>query len=392
MKKNTKNITVSTSDQPKWTSLTDKQVARLNKVNAAYTAELLATRPVYPELPVQSLTDILLGNTTALSAVGGLEAITQLGWSDHQLDITLDDLQDYRGGRRRGNRGGGQQQRSRGGSKGGSSKGGGRTGGGTLLNPAIVLASIKTKIASTGLKPVGMTGKLVHGAQNFEMLTQAKAKWFGDSYKEFIPLAHVWICVEIGKDGLEEIARQTGYTAYCSADNSRGNQAVGILVHPRLKVLGQTIIQEVADVQGVGDLRPVLVLELEDTSPDADPKDKTFKAAAVHLKSMRGGEATTAAVRYQQCQIIANKLTGKVLIGGDWNMKLPGIKDYSPMTAAGWLLVDAGDSRNTHIMGSRLDAFFTLTFITQLKGIKLLDWFSDATIGRGLTDHAGIAV
>lgn len=390
-----KKITVNTNDAPKWTSLTPKQVARLNAVNAAYNAELAANMPVYPDPDESTLTDILLGFTNPLAAVGGLDAIKALGWSNHQLDVTLADLEDYRGGRRRGNRGnrgnrgGNQQQQPR--SRGGN-KGGGRPGGGTLLNPAIVLASIRARIASVGLKPVGMTGKLVHGAQNFEMLTAAKAKWFGDSYKEIIPLAHVWICVEVGKDGLEEIARMTGYTAYCSADNSRGNQAVGILVHPRLKVLGQSIIQEVADVQGVGDLRPVLVLELEDTSPDADPKDKIFKAAAVHLKSMRGGEATTAAVRYQQCQIIAQKLSGKTIIGGDWNMKLPSVKDYSPMTAAGWQLVDPGDSRNTHSMGSRLDAFFTLTFVTQLKGIKLLDWFADPTIGRGLTDHAGIAV
>ncbi len=401
MKKNIKTITAGLGDTPKWVTLTAKQVARLNAVNAKYNEELAANRPEYPVADESTLADILLGNTSPLAAVGGHEAIKALGWSDHQLDITLDDLEDYRGGRRRqrGNRGnrGGNQQRSRGGSKSGGSKsggskGGGRTGGGTLLNPAIVLASVKAKIASTGLKPVGMTGKLVHGAQNFEMLTEAKAKWFGDSYKEFIPLAHVWIAVEIGKDGLEEIARQTGYTAYCSADNSRGNQAVGILVHPRVKVKGVTIIQEVANVQGVGDLRPVLVLECEDTGTDADPKDKEFKAAAVHLKSMRGGEATTAAVRYQQCQIIAQKLTGKVIIGGDWNMKLPTVKDYSPMTAAGYKLVDPGDSRNTHSMGSRLDAFFTLTFVTQLKGISLLDWFSDPTIGRGLTDHAGIAV
>lgn len=391
--KNQKNITVTGT--PKWTSLTAKQVARLNAVNAEYNRQLAESRPEYPETDESTLTDILLGNTSPLAAVGGHEAIKALGWSDHQLDITLDDLDDYRGGRRRGNRGnrnrgGSQQQGSRGGNRGG--KGGGRTGGGTLLNPAIVLASVKAKIASTGLKPVGMTGKLIHGAQNFEMLTLAKAKWFMDSYKEYIPLAHVWICVEIGKDGLEEIARQTGYTAICSADNSRGNQAVGILVHPRLKVLGSHIIAEVANVQGVNDLRPVLVVDLEDTAADADPNDKKVSAAAVHLKSMRGGVQTTAAVRYQQCQIIANKLTGKVIIGGDWNMILPNVNDWAPLKQAGYLLVDPGDTRNTHIMGSRLDAFFTLSFSTVLKGIKLMDWFSDPTIGRGLTDHAAIAV
>jgi hypothetical protein len=392
MKKNQK-ITVAATDTPKWTKLTAKQVARLNAINAEYNRQLAESRPEYPETDESTLTDILLGNTSPLAAVGGQEAIKALGWSDHQLDISLDDLDDYRGGRRRnrGNRGGGQQQRSRGGNRGGN-KGGGRTGGGTLLNPAIVLASVKAKIASTGLKPVGMTGKLVHGAQNFEMLTLAKAKWFMDSYKEYIPLAHSWACVEIGKDGLEEVGRQTGYTAICSADNSRGNQAVGVLLHPRLKVLKSYTIDEVANVQGVNDLRPVLVVEVEDTSADADPNDKVYSIAVVHLKSMRGGVQTTAAVRYQQCQIIANKLTGKVIIGGDWNMILPNVTDYAPLKQAGYLLVDPGDTRNTHIMGSRLDAFFTLSFASVLKGIKLMDWFSDPTIGRGLTDHAAIAV
>jgi len=391
MKKNQKNITGINA--PKWTSLTPKQVARLNAVNAEYNRELAENLPQYPDTDESTLTDILLGATSPLAALGGHEAIKALGWSDHQLDITLDDLEDYRGGRRRnrGNRGG-NQQRSRGGNRGGGNKGGGRTGGGTLLNPALVLASVKAKVASLGLKPVGMTGKVIHGAQNFEMLTLNKAKWFMDSYKEYIPLAHAWICVEIGKDGLEEIARQTGYTSYCSSDNSRGNQAVGILVHPRLKVLGTRTIDEVANVQGVNDLRPVLVVDVEDTSPDADPNDKRFSIAAVHLKSMRGGVQTTAAVRYQQCQIIANKLTGKVIIGGDWNMILPNVNDYAPLKQAGYLLVDPGDSRNTHIMGSRLDAFFTLAFASVLKGVKLMDWFSDPAIGRGLTDHAAIAV
>lgn len=393
MKKNQKNI-IPTGDTPKWTSLTPKQVARLNAVNAEYNRQLAENLPQYPDTDPSTLTDILLGITSPLAAIGGHDAVKALGWTDHQLDISLDDLQDYRGGRRRnrGNRGGGQQQRSRGGKSGGS-KGGGRPGGGTLLNPAIVLASVKARIAASGRKPVGMKGKIVRGSMNFEMLTLAKAKWFMDSYKEIMPLAHVWTCVEIGKDGLEEIARQIGYTAYCSADNSRGNQAVGILVHPRFKVLGTRVIQEVANVQGVNDLRPVYIVDLEDTSPEPDPSDdKVQWAGAVHLKSMRGGAATTAAVRYQQCQIIANKLkSGKGWLGGDWNMILPGVNDYQPMKQAGWLLVDPGDSRATHIMGSRLDALFTFGLSSVLKGIAVLDWFADPTIGRGLTDHAGLA-
>jgi hypothetical protein len=392
MKKNTKT---SNMDLPKWTVLTPKQVAKLNAVGEAHHRD--NPQPVYPEPGEATLADILLGNTNGLAAVGGVEGLKALGWDNHQLDITVDDIEDYRGGRRRqrGNRGGNQQRSgggNKGGSKGGSGGGRGKTGGNVLLNPQIVLAAVQKKIAATGAKPVDMSGKIVFGCQNFEMLTKAKAAWFADSYKEFIPLAHVWMCVEIGKEGIEEIARLTGYTAYCSTDNSRGNQAVAILIHPRVKFIAKSSIDEVANVQGVNDLRPLLKLDLEDTAPQTPDAEKKFFAGVVHLKSMRGGEVTSGAVRYQQCQIIANKLSGNGVVGGDWNMKLPGVKDYSPLTAANFTLVDPGDSRNTHIMGSRLDGFFTLNFSRKLSGITLLDWFTDPTIGRGLTDHAGLNV
>jgi hypothetical protein len=386
MKKNTSN----NIGQPKWTVLTDKQVARLNAVSEKHHRD--NPQPVYPEPGEGTLADILLGNTNILAAVGGLDTIKSLGWHDHQLDITTEDLEDYRGGRRRnrgnrGNRGGNQQRSNQGGNKGGN-KGGGNV----LLNPQIVLTAVQKRVKASGKTPVGMDGKIVFGVQNFEMLTKAKAAWFADSYKEYIPLAHVWMCTEIGKEGIEEIARLTGYTAYCSTDNSRGNQAVAILIHPRLKFISKSSIDEVANVQGVNDLRPLLKVELEDTAPQTPDAEKKFFAGVVHLKSMRGGEVTSGAVRYQQCQIIASKLSGNGVVGGDWNMKLPGVKDYSPLTAANFQLVDPGDSRNTHIMGSRLDAFFTLNFARKLSGIELFDWFIDPTIGRGLTDHAALNV
>lgn len=385
MAKNTRSTTKTAGlEAAPYKPLSAKQVARLNAVNAKYNEELARTRPVYPEVDPSTITDILLGNVNPLQAVGGLENIKALGWDNHQLDLTLDDLEDYRGGRRR--------NRNR--QRGGGNKGGGRPSGGTLMNPQIVLAAIQKKIAAVGAKPVGNTGEIIWGAQNFEMLTQAKAKWFMDSYKEYIPLAHVWLCSEIGKDGLEEIARQTGYTAYCSADNSRGNQAVGILIHPRLKMVTKTIYDEVANVQGVNDLRPLLVLDLEDTNPVTE-EDRLFWAGVLHLKSMRGGVATTGAVRYQQCQIVADKLKDKKTkgrVGGDMNMIFPGVKDYMPLTAVNLLLVDPADTRATHIGGSRLDAFFTFKYKSVVKGIRLLDWFSDSTIGRGLTDHAALSV
>ena len=88
------------------------------------------------------------------------------------------------------------------------------------------------------------------------------------------------------------------------------------MVHPRLKVLNQISYDEVANVQGVPDLRPAFRLDLEDTVTG----DK-FAVVVVHLKSMRGGPQVSGKVRYQQCAIMATKL-GKGFVGviaGDWN-------------------------------------------------------------------------
>lgn len=274
-----------------------------------------------------------------------------------------------------------------------SKKGKRRQGSQALLNPDIVHRVVREKIKLSGLQPADMTGPVMRAAQNFLFLTPEKAAWFSTSYKEFIPLAHLWSCSEVTKAGLDRIAADTGYQAYCSMENTRG-QAVGILVHPRFQVLKVIIIDEVANVQGVQDLRPVLVLVLKDTSPAAKPNDEITFHAVHHAKSMRGGVERAGAICYLQNQVIVKHLKdlGPGVIGGDFNV-LPGTpvgdRVISVLTDGGFVFVDATDRRPTHSMGGRLDLMFTRGLRTEIRIEALLDWFN-SEIDRGLSDHAAL--
>ncbi|MBX9691150.1 MAG: hypothetical protein K2Z81_02130, partial [Cyanobacteria bacterium] len=183
-----------------------------------------------------------------------------------------------------------------------------------LPNPQTVLAEVKRVMA--GVPKAGNTGNVVIGEWNMEFLDTTKAKYFKDTYLELVPVHHLLLCIEVSKDGLNDLAAYTGYTAYCSKENNRG-QAVGFLVHPRLKVVGgPTSYDDVGNVQGVPNLRPGYRIDLEDTVTG-----EKFSATVVHLKSMRGGPKVTSPVRYQQCQKLANNLgtAYKGVIGGDFN-------------------------------------------------------------------------
>jgi hypothetical protein len=191
-----------------------------------------------------------------------------------------------------------------------------------------------------------------------------------------------------------------GYTAHVSAANNR-QQAVGFLVHKRLKVLKVTEYSNVAQVFGIPDLRSAFRLDLEDTTTGIK-----FSVVVVHLKSMRGGEPKTAPVRTKQCQELVKSLgngniaslpaygnllvfpwfknpklgrsltdhallritlrldkvtctsNGLILIAGDWNSKLDTAHDLDPLYQAGWLLAYKSDRTGTQIMGpSRLDGY-----------------------------------
>lgn len=268
----------------------------------------------------------------------------------------------------------------------------GRRSGGLLIDPELVHSVVSRLVAESGLQPAGMTGPVKRAGQNFEMLTSEKASWFSKSYRQIIPLAHIWMCTEVSREGLERIAQETGYQFFCSQENSRG-QGVGALIHKRFKVVRWYTIDEVANVRGVADLRPVLVVLLEDTSPDCPPEQKTIWCAVHHAKSMRGGVERSGAICYRQNEIIVEHLghMGPGAIGGDFNV-LPGTpvgdKVISVLTDGGFVFVDADDRRPTHSMGGRLDLLFTLAMEKELHIEALLAWFASPEIGRGLTDHA----
>jgi hypothetical protein len=366
-KKNSK----TKGDKPAFlTEVPANQLAILIKKQLEYRDHVNATRVQYPdpdELPLL-----------------GPDAIVKLGFDDHDLgDLLGSQLHD------RGRKGRRPRRQPQGGNKGGGSgkSGGGNKGGGrgkTLPNPATVDSEVAQLIAQNGLQPVQgvMTGPVVHSEQNLEFGDQSKIKYFAKTYQRLIPLAHIWGLVEVGQTGAQELEKLTGYKAICSKENNRG-QAVALLIDTaRIEILKTYEIDAVATVQGVPDLRPALVAEVRDKATG-----ETFWVAVIHLKSMRGGEQVTAAVRYQQCQILAQKLSGKGIIMGDWNCKLPNVHDVDPLYQAGYVLVDKGDTRSTQAMGGRLDAFFTIGLPRPLGKITLIPWFSLLSSGRGFTDH-----
>ena len=183
---------------------------------------------------------------------------------------------------------------------------------------------------------------------------------------------------------LQPIAAACGYKAYTSVANTR-NQAVGFLVHPRLKVLKQWSIDSVASVGGVPDLRPAFCLDLEDTVSGVK-----FTAVVVHMKSMRGGEAQTGPIRYKQFDLLVKGLgsDAEVVVMGDMNCKLPGTTDIKPLLTAGYKLLNPKSTVSTQSMGSRLDAYFWLALPGKLGKYAVRAIFENKVFGRGFSDHA----
>lgn len=334
------------------THVTPGHLARIKALEAEHTQLLLANRIEYPH-PDEF-------HTLDLSEV---QARGFFGKVDLDLD-SLGTLAMLARGKRKG--------------KGKAQQGRGKTG---LPNPQTVLAEVKKSI--TGMKPVDNTGNIVEGEWNMEFLDATKARYFLDTYKEIVPLQHILHCVEVGKAGLDVIAQATGYKAYCSADNERGNQAVGFLVHPRIKVTKVTSYNEVANVQGIGNLRPAYRIDWEDTATG-----ETDSSVVVHMKSMRGGPKVTDPVRYQQSQKLAAALGAnfKGKVGGDWNTFLNNTTCLDPLKAIGFKLLNAKDTTATHAMGSRLDGFLYLN-ITGLGRLKVRNFWKNTQITRQLSDH-----
>jgi hypothetical protein len=339
--------------------LTDYERAQLIKKTKLHNQEVEANKVVYPD--PDNFVDLDLPTIQTLGFKG-------FDPKSNKLSALM---------------GGGRQRKNRGG------KGGGGNGGGKQLpNPNVVLAVVQGMIGK--LPVAGMSGPLYFGELNAEFGDRSKARFFSASYQEIFSRSHVVALSEVGPDFVAEVASaMPDYTGYCSVANTR-NQAVGFLVHKRLKVIGDPIsYDDVANVQGVPDLRPAFRLDLEDTVTG-----EKFSVVVVHLKSMRGGPAVSGKVRFMQCAIMAKRLGSNFVgfITGDFNMLLDQagagkINDLDPLTKAGWVLLNAKDTAATHSGGSRLDGYVVLNF-PGLGKLGVHAFFSDPTIGRSFTDHA----
>jgi hypothetical protein len=367
--------------------LTQKQIDALVQSALKHTEKVNALRPTYPS-PNAKLT---------------LDEVKALGFTDaHHVMVVRDgedsdDILGFHHGRRRNknkkNRGSSQQ--------GGTKGGGGRSGNGggkTLPDPDMVAAEVERALSTVPV--AGMDGDIMLGEQNWENLEETKANFFAKAIKSIVSRSHIMFCIEVAPKGIAVMGNNTGYTSYVSQANNR-QQAVGFLVHKRLKVLKVSEYSNVANVFGIPDLRSAFRLDLEDTTTGIK-----FSVVVVHLKSMRGGEAKTDPVATQQCKELVKSLgnglalplpavgnlrvfpwfknpkLGRTLtdhglclatlrldkvtcvngnlivIAGDWNRKLDTTKALDPLYQAGWLLIYKNDKTATQIMGpSRLDGF-----------------------------------
>lgn len=262
-----------------------------------------------------------------------------------------------------------------------------------------------------GMKPASAEGNIMLLEQNALFGSDQKARTYQDAWQVIVNPHHIGFWSEISDGFLKEISAHNGLQYACSKANTR-DQAVGITWNERFKlVAGPFSYDKVASVQGIPDLRPAFVVVLEDTWSGL-----IIKVMVNHLKSMRGGPAATAPVRYQQCveivkahgkatpngikpalknpqvrSIWKNQIFGRgfldhstltltmlvcklsdaerarpladrikdavTVMAGDWNTAVGQTNDLDPLEQAGYLIVNRADTTGTHSMGTRLDAF-----------------------------------
>ena len=251
------------------------------------------------------------------------------------------------------------------------------------LPDAKVVAAEVAKVTDQ-MPSAGKTGDLLIGEWNMEFLTQDKAKYFRDTYQKVVPKHHLLFVEEVNSAGLKQVATDNGYNFAISAENSRG-QAVGFLVHPRLKVLSTQSIDAVANVHNIPDLRPAFRINVQDTATGQE-----LSGVVVHLKSMRGGPETTAPVRTLQAQILAKELgpNFKGIIAGDWNTFLDRTVELDALKAAGFQIHNSGDKSSTQAMGGRLDGFLYRGLMGTLGDESNNAFYKNPLITRGLSDHS----
>lgn len=342
--------------------LTEKEVARINRTNEKHNAELLANRVTYP-------IGIDFGDISE-------EMAKSLGFRGKSKDDVGDALGDL--GLDLSHFSLGVSNRAK------------KAKPKNLPDPKAVAGFIKQRLAPISV--AGLKGSVRIFSQNFEFLTPDKVDYFKESYKEIFSRFHVITATEVSPDGVKSLCKLTGFEAFVSGDNTRGGQAVAVIYDPkRMKPKGgKQIIDEVANVQGVNDLRPMLWCTLIDTVTGDE-----VNVGVNHLKSMRGGPQSTGIIRKQQAQAIVRGLPKgwDGVMGGDWNTRMNDgwhKVDLKPLIDAGFILVDEDVNKlPTHVMGGWLDGFYARTKLTT-SGMTVLQWFLDTK--RDLTDHAGVFV
>jgi hypothetical protein len=313
------------------------------------------------------------------------------GFSQEEFASTYSDQLgfDRRSRRNRGrNRGrqGQQQPRSKGKSKGKGGNSGGSGGGNQKLpNPSTVETEVRKSLSA--LPKATNTGPLQYFEFNGLFLDITKYKYFKGAYHAMSERFHAIFLSEVEPAAIQQWATDVGYTCIAGKANTR-NQAVCILLNPnRLKVIRQWTIPEIGTVQGVPDLREAVCVEVEDVS-----NGERHVLVVVHLKSMRGGPAVTAKVRYRQCELLEQKLGANFsgYIAGDWNLILddPKVTDADPLKNAGYALVFPNDHSATHAMGSRIDGFFKRGIKHKVGNYQTRQYWTYPGVGRNFSDHA----
>lgn len=342
--------------------LTPKEVERINRTNEKHNAALLANRVTYPT--GVDFSDITEEMAKSLGFRGKSKDDASDGLADLGIDFSHFSL--------------------------GVSNKAKKPKPKSLPDPKVVLAAVKQLLAPVSV--AGMTGPVRVFSQNFEFLTDDKADFFKASYQEIFTRFHVITATEVSPDGVKALCKLTGFASFVSGDNTRGGQAVAVIYDPkRMKPKGdKKLIDEVANVQGVNDLRPMLWCTLIDTVTGDE-----VNVGVNHLKSMRGGPQSTGIIRKQQAQAIVRGLPKgwDGIMGGDWNTRMNDgwhKVDLKPLIDDGFILIDQDVNKlPTHVMGGWLDGFFARTKVTA-SGMTVLQWFS--LTKRDLTDHAGVFV
>jgi hypothetical protein len=380
-----------------WHVVPDGALRRFKAKREQYIAEDRAAQVTYPDpSKLRLLTP---------------EQVLELGFVEHELQDSfgLEPLGSRHRRRHHGRRHGqpqgkGQQQDHGQPRDHGQSQGDRQPSGKTLPDPSVVENIVSGMLTSAGLKPRGVpSGDVVAVELNCENCNISKAKFFGPAFKAIFECADVVYLEEVTCEAVQYFATITGYIGHCSKQNSRG-QAVGFLVNPaRFEIIGPVEEwSEVAQIQGIQDLRPIVALKTKDKLTGG-----MQRRGVGHLKSLRGGERHAGAIQYQQYQKIAVRMgmpvtgckpqlgqlrivqffknlqlgrnltdhaanfwierqpvgvqcvDGMWVLAGDFNNFMGQVTQvYEPLTRLGYLLLYPHDRTSTQSMGGRLDGVF----------------------------------